>query len=150
MGGVVTMERGAVMATQFVELSAKWKCGVPCPKICKNFKMPAKHRSTCRTLLTSGPCAIAHVTHPRSQPWRKETTISRTALYLLTLRLRILGKVPPKFKKFPVRFLTKREKKIYQKIEYLYSNRVNANQCFRHSLLKENEKNKEKSYSRVI
>ena len=59
-------------------------------------------------------------------------------------KLRILGKVPPKFKTFPVRFLTKREKKIYQKIEYLYSSRVNANQRFRHSLLKENEKNKER------
>ena len=60
-------------------------------------------------------------------------------------KLRILGKVPPKFKTFAVRFLTKRgKKKIYQKIEYLYSSRVNANQRFRHSLLKENEKNKER------
>lgn len=53
-----------VTATSFARPSAKWKCGVPCSKIIRNFEvMTAEHETKCSALLRVGLCATAQAIH---------------------------------------------------------------------------------------
>ena len=53
--------------------STKWKCGLPCLKMIKNFKtLIAKSKTKCEALVSREPCVTTQVAWPWSQTWLQQ------------------------------------------------------------------------------